>query len=414
VTLLEAAGRPGGHVRTAHDPLADGLYADVGAEHFYKPIYKVYWKYLEEFSLPIIPYPRRDNMLRFIDGKAYTPLDLQSKRTLNSLGFNTREIKFLAENPWWSLPLLHFRPYLDQFKDENQPFGIGLDNWDRISVSDLLKKDGASPASLRFAGGESSALEALWNAAIKKLRGAPLVSHDLYRIQGGNQRMTDAFASRLGKQIHLGAPVTGIRHGASGVAVSYKEFSEEKQMEAEYLVCCMSAVMLRQLAVTPAWPDAKAYVIRNMPYYSVARVIFQSRTPFWERDRISPNMDFGAPELRDCWRIASEVTTPRAVLIGTAPASSSAEGALAAFRRFYPGKSEDIEQVLFVNWAQDPWAMACERVGYAPGDLSKFWPHSIEACGRIYFAGAYAANVSMGQEAALESANRAADAIDKA
>ena len=28
VTLLEAAGHTGGHVRTIHDPLADGLYAD--------------------------------------------------------------------------------------------------------------------------------------------------------------------------------------------------------------------------------------------------------------------------------------------------------------------------------------------------------------------------------------------------
>ena len=34
VTVLEASGRPGGHVRTIHDPLPDGLYADVGAEHF--------------------------------------------------------------------------------------------------------------------------------------------------------------------------------------------------------------------------------------------------------------------------------------------------------------------------------------------------------------------------------------------
>src|SRR5947208_1440938 len=37
VTVLEASGRPGGHVKTIHDPLPDGLYADVGAEHFTKP-----------------------------------------------------------------------------------------------------------------------------------------------------------------------------------------------------------------------------------------------------------------------------------------------------------------------------------------------------------------------------------------
>jgi monoamine oxidase len=58
--------------------------------------------------------------------------------------------------------------------------------------------------------------------------------------------------------------------------------------------------------------------------------------------------------------------------------------------------------------------MGCERVGYAPGNLAKFWPHTTVPVGRIHFAGAYAANISMGQEAALESAHRAAEAIDKA
>ena len=55
VTVLEASGRPGGHVRTSHDPFADGLYADLGAEHFYYPGYTEYWRYLKEFTLTPIP-----------------------------------------------------------------------------------------------------------------------------------------------------------------------------------------------------------------------------------------------------------------------------------------------------------------------------------------------------------------------
>ena len=51
VVLLEAAGRTGGHVKTIHDPLADGLYADVGAEHFTKPGYDRYWGYVRELNL---------------------------------------------------------------------------------------------------------------------------------------------------------------------------------------------------------------------------------------------------------------------------------------------------------------------------------------------------------------------------
>ena len=57
VTVLEASGRPGGHVKTVHDPLPDGLYADVGAEHFTRPGYDQYWKYVEKFGLPAVPYP---------------------------------------------------------------------------------------------------------------------------------------------------------------------------------------------------------------------------------------------------------------------------------------------------------------------------------------------------------------------
>src|SRR6059058_4571539 len=37
VTLLEASRRTGGHVKTIREPLPDGLYADVGAEHFTNP-----------------------------------------------------------------------------------------------------------------------------------------------------------------------------------------------------------------------------------------------------------------------------------------------------------------------------------------------------------------------------------------
>src|SRR5215468_6601574 len=91
VTVLEASGRPGGHVRTFHDQFADGLYADIGAEHFYYPGYTDYWRYVQEFSLTPIPYPRRDNMVRFLRGERYSEEDLHGRSTLSKLGLNQRE-----------------------------------------------------------------------------------------------------------------------------------------------------------------------------------------------------------------------------------------------------------------------------------------------------------------------------------
>src|SRR5580692_10032952 len=56
VVVLEAAGRSGGHILTLHDKLAEGLYADAGAEHFYRPGYDQLWSYIDEFKLPVIAY----------------------------------------------------------------------------------------------------------------------------------------------------------------------------------------------------------------------------------------------------------------------------------------------------------------------------------------------------------------------
>jgi monoamine oxidase len=420
VAVLEASGRAGGHVRTIRDPLPDNLYADAGAEHFTVPGYDLYRSYVKEFDLPTLLYPRRDKILRFIEGKMYPEEMLADPSVLKNLGLNQREIDYLVRHPWWELPMLYLSPYLDSFEDEYRPFDAGLDHLDSIRITDLLKKDGASTAALRailgssFFENTSSALHIVWHAAILKLRGVPFVPPKLYRIKGGNQLMTDTFAAKLGERLRLGCPVTGIEHGKSGVAVRYLEFGREKKIEGDYLVCCMSLVMLRRIPVRPDWPADRSYIIRSMPYLTVSRVILQSRTPFWNQDEISPNMEFSDVNLYETWRTAEEIGTSRGLLLGGATVSTSAEEALKAFRRYYPGRSENIEQALVVDWGRDPWAMACERIYYSPGELPKYWPKVIEPYGRIHFAGAYADNLSWGQEAATRSAHRVAQAIDKA
>jgi len=150
-----------------------------------------------------------------------------------------------------------------------------------------------------------------------------------------------------------------------------------------------------------------------VPYYHDTRVIFQSRSRFWQRDGISPNMQFGDTSLNSAWSASEEVKTARGLLAGTASGAGTAERALATFKKYYPGRSEDIEKANVVVWALDPWASACERTSYAPGELAKFWPILIEPHGRIHFVGAYADNLNWGMEAATRSANRVAEAIHK-
>jgi monoamine oxidase len=415
VTVLEAAGHTGGHVRTFRDPFADGLYVDGGAEHFTKPGYEIFRAYVTELGLTALPYPRRQDILRLVDGQLRTEEMLADPKVLAPLGFKQREIDFLAREPWWKLPALLYAPYLDAFRDEYQPFGVGLDHLDKLTLNELLVKDGWSDAAIRHFGDDhGSALHVLWHAAILKIRGVPLYPTEVFRIQGGNQNITHAFTARLGDRVRLGCPVTAIERGDSGVRVSFREGGRERTLEADWLVSAMSLWALAPIPVAPAWPEARQRVLQGFPYYTASRPVFQSRTRFWERDGVSPNVQLGEPALEHYWRMADDVPTSRGLLASTARGATTAEDALAAFRRHYPGRSEDIEQVFVVDWASDPWAVACEPETYGAGQLARFWPKTIQPEGRVQFAGAYADNLNWGMEAATRSANRVALAIDQA
>ncbi len=415
VVVLEASGRHGGHVFTAHDGLSDGLYADWGAEHITKPGYERYWEYTKEFNLEVLYYPRRDNLLRRIDGKFYTEAMLADPAVLKKFGFNEREVQYLSQNPWTEFRSLYNKPYLDKFTDEYQPFGVGYDNLDTISLTDLYKKDGASPAALRFIGSTaSSAQYELWQAGILKLRGVPLFPPKVYRLKGGNQGLPNEFAKRLGPRVKLNTPVLSIKHGQSGVTVRYKEFNEEKEMSADFLVNCIPPPAFRTIPIEPSLPPGKQYAIENLTYDSYSRLVFQASSKFWLEDKLSINMELDHPDINSIWQVADEVETHRVALMGTCPGGISAQRALAGFRKIYPGKRDTIELALIRDWTRETFAYTCERLHFPIGQLKKFWPNVISPHGRIHFAGAYADNLNWGMEAATRSANRVAKEIDQA
>lgn len=415
VTVLEATGRHGGHVFTVHDGLSDGLYGDFGAEHFTNPGYERYREYVKELELTALPYPRRKNLLRRIKGKFYTEEMLTDPMVLRKFGFNEKEVQFLSKHQFGELESLFIRPYLDKFKDEYQPFGIGYDQLDKVPITDIYKKEGASATALEHLGGKNtSALFELWRAAILHLRGVSLFPTEVFRLKGGNQMMPNAFAKKLGPRVWLNCPILSIRHTPSEVSVTYKQHNEEQQMTADFLVNCIPLPAFKNIPVTPAFPAAKQYVIDNLTYDSYQRFVFQASSKFWEKDNVSINMEFDHPDLWSVWRCADEVDTHRVILLGTGPGGISVQRALAAFREMYPGKKDTIEQALSRDWTKEAFSSTCERLDFPIGELNKFWPEVMKPHGRIHFAGAYADNLNWGMEASTRSANRVANEIDQA
>ncbi|HEY6976152.1 MAG TPA: FAD-dependent oxidoreductase, partial [Chitinophagaceae bacterium] len=319
VTILEASGRYGGHVFTGRDGLSDGLYADFGADHITNPGYEKFFEYCREFDLTIIPYPNAEgseaavdnDALKMISGKFYTRKMLTDPAILKQFGFNKKEVQFLSQHPWYELRSLYLNSYLPKFKDPYQPFGAGYDDLDKIPVSDLYKKEGASDTALRFLGGKNvSALYSLWRMAVMQFRGIPFSEGETFHLKDGNEQLPIAFAKRLGERLKLNHPVTAIKQDTNSLTVSYKPFGhdEEKQMTADYLVNCITLPVFKNIPVTPALSPEKQYVVDNLSYSSHPFFVFECSTKFWLADGFkSINMEFEHPDISSIWIETNEV-----------------------------------------------------------------------------------------------------------
>ncbi|HEX3987604.1 MAG TPA: FAD-dependent oxidoreductase [Acidobacteriaceae bacterium] len=426
VTILEASGRYSGHVLTGRDGLSDGLYVDLGADHITLPGYERLFAYAEEFNIPAVPYPNAEgspvpynnNDLRRIGGKFYTNNMLAEPETLTGLGFNGREVQFLSKHPWYELQNFYLQPYVAKLSDPYHPLGIGLDDLDKIPITDIYKKEGASPAAISYLGGEhTSALYSLWRLAAMKSRGIPPSEGEVFRLKGGNEQLPIAFAKRLGSRVKLAHPITGIQHTDTSVSMSYREYGYEgtKTLDADYFVNCISLTVFRNIPVTPSLSPEKQYVVDNLTYTSHPFYVFEASSRFWLDDGLaSINMEFDHPDIDSIWEVPSEVETTRVILKAYAPGGLSPLRVLAAFRQLYPGRRDTIFQALTKDWTQDKLSPSCEMEPFPLGEMHKFWPEILRPEGRIYFAGTYADLLSRGMESCVRSAQRVAQEIKEA
>ena len=426
VTILEASGRYGGHVFTGSDGLSDGLYADFGADHITRPGYERLLAYAEEFNIPVVPYPNaegawlpyNDDDLRMVGGKRFTNRMLADPGTLTRLGFNRREVQFLAAHPWYELQSLYLRSYADRIKDPYKPFGAGLDDLDKIPVTEIYRKEGASQAAIGYLGDEhTSALYTIWRMAAMKARGIPPSEGEMFRLQGGNEQLPIAFARRLGSRVKLAHPITAVRQSDTGVTVSYREYGyeEDKSVDADFFVNCISLTVFRNIPLTPALSPAKQYVVDNLTYESHPFYVFEAASRFWLEDGLrSINMEFDHPDIASIWEVPSELATTRVLLKAYGPGGLSPQRVLAAFRQVYPGRRDTIVQALTKDWTQDTLAPNCEMEPFPIGAMHKFWPQILQPEGRVYFAGTYADLLSRGMESCIRSAQRVAREIREA
>jgi monoamine oxidase len=230
-----------------------------------------------------------------------------------------------------------------------------------------------------------------------------------WRVAGGNQRLADGLAQRLGAALQLRTPVRAVRQDVDGVRV----LTDGGELPADVVVLAVPLAVLRALdvdgvpdTVRAAWArtalahNAKLHLPLRAPAPTSAVQSVPGRFWTWTATDASGEVQ---PVLH-CFG----GTQAGLADLGVADGPHGWAEAAAGLR---PDLEVDTDRAMLTTWNDDPWAgmsYTAATVDAEPGDdvlLSRSF-------GRVHVAGEPTAGARAGlMEGALRSGSRAADEV---
>lgn len=423
VTVLEARSRPGGRVLTLREPFAGGLFADAGAIA-YSEAYTQAVRYIDELGLERANWVQPDlSSLYHLNGNRFTaggdetadwPYELKAEE--QGLGPMGVMKKYL----FGTLPKQIGKP-----QSWNEP---PLSQLDEMSLAEYMREQGASSGAVelisdtQFFGPRIERTSALSSALAEFglfFGGPPFV------LKGGNDRLPNGMANRLGQSVNYGVEVTGVRDTGDGIDVTAQRGDRTETYQADRVICAVPLGVLKDLSIGPTMPSEKRSAISNIPYIDATRTFIQVKRAFWYDEGVSGTASTDLPIGTVFRQPLSDAAGPdqRAVLegytIGAAATQQATrsddelvEDVLAGLEKVHPGIEKHVEGAVVKAWGRDPYAVG--HVSWPePGDVTGHLEALQRPHGRVHFAGEHTTALRGTMEGALRSGIRAAHEIDE-
>lgn len=400
VTLLDARDYAGGRVRTIRD-FSAGQHAELGGE-FVEPDHKELLGLCDEFRLQLVRVLRSGFTHRFRDAQGTYHLS----RTA----------------PWESLADA-LSPLLRRHKlAGGDTSAVVIREMATMSLAEWLRRSKAPQALQPMA----TALRGFFLADSDEISVLPVVEQiakggspaqaELFRIEGGNDRLVDALIRATPARLVLGSTVRAVAHAVDRITISVTDASGlTQQIEGDYLVMTLPASTLRDVEIRPALREDQQHAIARLSYGRATKVLVQSSTNLFESRRARAFATDG--RLGAFWDGSEE--QGRAASIVAFLAGGSASTSLRAAAE--TGGRELLSDLCWLgmnrarvmavhigDWTADPWA----RGGYAfldPAFDPAWRPLLSRRAGRIVFAGEHTSERWQGyMNGAVESGQRAA------
>ena len=241
----------------------------------------------------------------------------------------------------------------------------------------------------------------------------------MYRITGGNDRLPETLAARLGNRVQLGTELVAVSVRGKSVHATLKRGRSSAPMTSDYLVFALPASVLRRVPITPALAAHQHAAIATLKYGRATKTLLQYTKRFW-RARGRPRA-FGSPlPYGAIWEGNEEQAGQKGILTllagGSASDQTQAMVSSEGMARFANGLSwlggqAELCAARQIVWESDPLA----RGGYAYFDpafdpMLRQW--LARPAGRLFFAGEHTSVRWQGyMNGAVESGQRAAAEI---
>jgi monoamine oxidase len=408
VTVVDARNRVGGRVLTVRDPFVGGQHAEAGGDLIDEGQREIR-QLAQDLRLKLVPilrggfgYVRAESSgrVRLVAPQKVVGWDRLAK-SLSSL----IRVYCLAEQRW------------------DSPVTADLG---RRSVASWLDEINADADLRAVAGG----LRGFFLADPEELSLLAFVdqfaSNDepgmkLYRIDGGNDRLSAALAAALGDRVKLNTEVVAVSHRGREVRISVKNGRNVAQLTRDYLVLALPATLLRRIPISPALPAQQHEAIARLKYGLGTKTLVQFARRFWRvtgRPRaFGSSLPFGAvwdgnEEQKGRPGILSLLAGGGASSLTQSMIEKGGMTSLIASLDWLGAKNVEVMRSHRTVWEADPWV----RGGYAYFDPSydpalRLWlPRPF---GRLFFAGEHTSLRWQGyMNGAIESGRRAAAEVD--
>ena len=418
--VLEARERVGGRVWTLREGWREGQMAEGGAEYVGVEHERMA-RYIGQFGLQAAPMPQPYSRVQFL-GQVHSFAEPDRARLPERIAGLVKDNFLSADLREAALAAL-FSVF--EMEDEEEAFARASE----MSVAEAAALIEAYPEEIQylrmrlvpFVGrelGECSALD------LEQEGWASDYHREMYRIEGGNDRLPAAFAEALGGAIKLGALVMAIHERENAfypILVEYDEAGVTHFVEAKAVIVATPLSALSGISFKPPLSPERLFAQEDALRAVILKVAIQFSMRFWEEEGWNGSMLSDHP---CCVWHATEAQAGEGGILVCYLSGAMAEG----LRHLAPKTLVDAVLGLLspslgvscgalvtgfqvVDWLGDPHSGEA-WISYPVGREEEVFETLVEAHGRCFFAGEYLASEhSMTMEGALCSGEEAAEEV---